>query len=168
VGLTKRRERDDEPVEEITLRADRSGHVYDMFTGAYLGETEAWTVAVSNADVRLYSVLPYKVNGLTVTTDGTSAKRGGMLRGTIALVKGRGRPVRHVFHVEAIRPDGRRARYMRRNVSAVPGVMRRLLRSAPSASFTLPIALNEMTGRWTLRVTDVASRTTQEATVLIE
>jgi len=141
--------------------------VVDMFSGAHLGLTDAWKASVANADVHLYSVLPYKVAGLAVRPAAQTVPRGGVLRGVITLRKGEGKSARHVFHVQARRPDGRAVRYMRRSIeSAAPGAGKRA-EASPSAAFELPIAWNEMTGRWTLTVTDVASRTRAKAPFVV-
>ena len=147
IGLTKRRETDDEPAREITIHSRKPGHVYDMFTGEYRGEAGAWTTTVDQADVRLFSVLPYKVEELNVSTAQRPAVRGESLEGAVKVTSAGADPVRHVIHLEAIRPDGESVRYLARNLETEKG----------SASFSLPLALNEAPGEWTLSFTDVAT-----------
>ncbi|GIK98037.1 MAG: hypothetical protein BroJett029_22460 [Alphaproteobacteria bacterium] len=61
----------------------------------------------------------------------------------------------HVLHVTAVGPDGRPVPYYSGNV---------ILRG-DSAAFPLPLALNDATGRWTVRVSDAATGRTVAATI---
>ena len=38
VGVTKRRESDDDPTRRITVHVPKAGHIYDMFSGRYVGK----------------------------------------------------------------------------------------------------------------------------------
>lgn len=146
VGITKRRQTDEEPPEQITLTAPRSGHVYDMFTGKYLGERASWSTTVNQVDVQLFGVLPYRVAGLEIDLDRLAVAPGGTARGKVTV--GAGAPVRHVIHLEAVRPDGRRPRYLAQNLETTRGAVR----------FAVPLALNEPRGEWRLEFTDVATQ----------
>lgn len=150
VGLTKRRAAEREPDSPITVRAPRTGHVYDMFTGRYLGKKMEWQMTVAPADVQLFSILPYQVTSLAVRCPRKTVRRGGVVRGEVGVVIGdsREKPVRHVIHLEVIRPDGGAVRYLAQNLETKNG----------SADFSIPLALNEPSGEYTLVFTDVATR----------
>ncbi len=60
---------------------------------------------------------------------------------------------RHVFHLEVIGPDGRERTEHTCNRTALGG----------RATFSFDLALNDSPGRWTVRVTDVATGVKGEA-----
>jgi len=148
VGLTKRRETDDEQPQEIILHTRKPGHVYDMFTGEYLGETDSWKIIVEQVDVRLFSVLPYKLNRINIFLNEGSVKQGSMITGKVKIDTDNKTFIRHVIHLEVIRPDGKSIQYLARNLETKDG----------TAEFSMPIALNEPEGKWTLEFTDIATR----------
>ena len=150
VGLTKRRAAKREPDSPIRVHAPRSGHVYDMFTGRYLGKKMEWQATVAPADVQLFSILPYRVKSLGVRCPRKIVMRGSVVLGEVRVVTRDGpeKPVRHVIHLEVIRPDGKAVRYLAQNLETKNG----------SADFSIPLALNEPTGEYTLIFTDVATQ----------
>ncbi len=150
VGLTKRRAAKREPDFPIKVHAPQTGHVYDMFTGRYLGKKMEWQATVAPADVQLFSILPYQVTSLAVRCPRKTVMRSGVVSGEVSVVIGNARekPVRHVIHLEVIRPDGKAVRYLAQNLETKNG----------SADFSIPLALNEPSGEYTLIFTDVATR----------
>ena len=99
------------------------------------------------ADVQVFAVLPYPVRGLVAKLEADSASRGGEIEGTIAVDGGRARPERHAIRLDVTSPDGNPVRYLTRVLEAKRG----------RASFSLPLALNEPTGTWTLTFTDATT-----------
>jgi uncharacterized protein YfaS (alpha-2-macroglobulin family) len=53
----------------------------------------------------------------------------------------------HVFRVECTGPDG----------NAVPHYSRNVLAARGTTGYSIPLAVNDATGRWTVRVTDILS-----------
>jgi len=157
VGLTKQRESRNEKDCALTVTAPRAGHVYDMLNGTGLGRQEAWHTTVHPADVQLYSILPYAVKGLEVRLAAETAPRGGNIAGTVTVDTGGAQPVRHVIHMEVIRPDGQAASYLSANLETTGG----------TARFRIPLALNEPEGEYTLAFSDVATQTRREAKVKV-
>lgn len=150
VGLTKRRAAKREPDSPIRVHVPRSGHVYDMFTGRYLGNKMEWPTTVAPADVQLFSILPYQVKSLAVRCPRKTVMQGSIVSGEVRVVirDGREKPVRHVIHLEVIRPDGKVVRYLAQNLETKNG----------SADFSIPLALNEPFGEYALIFTDAATR----------
>ncbi len=153
VGLTKRRGAKVEPDREMVVTVPREGHVYDMFSGKYYGRTDSWNVTMPASDVQLFSVMPYEVKGLKVTLKSEAVSAGSMIEGIVGVEKGSGPPVRHVINLQVTRPDGKTIRYLAENLETQGG----------AASFSIPLALNEPKGAYTLTFTDVASQ--KQATV---
>jgi hypothetical protein len=157
VGVTKRRAAKREPDSPITVRAPRTGHVYDMFTGRYLGKKIQWQMTVAPADVQLFSILPYQVESLMVECPLKTVEPGNVVNGEVWVVIGDDREtrVRHVIHLEVIRPDGKAVRYLAQNLETRNG----------SADFSIPLALNEPSGEYSLIFTDVATRSKKTAQI---
>ena len=158
ISLTKRRIRKDETEATVSFRAPRGGHCYDMLRGKYLGEAQQWQTTVTPADVQLFAVLPYQVKGLKVLADKLRFRPGEEIVGTVQIEAGRGPLVRHVIHIDVVRPDGQEVRCLARNLETQDG----------RAAFAIPLALNEPQGRYTLRSTDVASRTAASVEIEVQ
>ncbi|MDP6507289.1 MAG: beta-galactosidase trimerization domain-containing protein, partial [Planctomycetota bacterium] len=82
LGLTKKRQSDGEPSRRITVYSSQKGHVYDMLHGDYLGEREFWDIAIQQADVRLFAVLPYRLEQLAVALAPETVRQGDAIRGS--------------------------------------------------------------------------------------
>jgi len=174
IGLTKKREYDEEPDRKVVVHASKKGHLYDMLNGEYLGEQSSWEVPVKQVDVRLFAVLPYELDGLAVTLEKEAIQPGEALVGTLKARPTAGRPVRHVVNLQAIRPDGKTVRYLSRNLetekpkfSYFPLKKLRGYGRNGQVKFELPMALNEPTGTWRLLFTDVATGMKVEAEVRV-
>ncbi|MGD0094123.1 MAG: hypothetical protein ABSE73_29795, partial [Planctomycetota bacterium] len=158
VALTKKRRALDEPDAAAVVHAPKPGHVYDMLAGKYLGEQKDWRVPLRPADVQVFSVLPYAVQGLHAALEADAAARGAAIRGSVAVDTGGAKPARHVIHLEVVRPDGQAARYLSVNLETAAG----------TAKFAVPLALNEAPGEYQLRFTDVATGTAMTARVVVK
>ncbi len=158
VGVTKRRGALIEPDRELVITAPRVGYLYDMFSGQYYGRKDTWKVTMPATDVRLYGLLPYKVKGLKVRLKERVVAQGATIEGQVDVRKGRGQYVRHVVHLQVIRPDGQAVRYLSRNLETEGG----------TASFSLPLAFNEPKGMYALTFTDVATQTSTSAGVSVQ
>lgn len=172
IGLTKKREYDEEPDRKVVVHANRKGHLYDMLSGEYLGEQTSWEVVIKQVDVRLFGVLPYKLDGLDVTLEKDTVQPGEALVGTLKVRPTAGRPVRHVVNLQVIRPDGKTVRYLARNLetekpkfSYFPLKKLRGYGRNGEVKFEIPMALNEPTGTWRLLFTDVATGMKAQAEV---
>ena len=163
IGVTKGRKTDNEASYEVTVQPKAKGHVYDVLAGKYLGELDAIPMTVNRVDVKLFAVLPYKMEGVEVKLDDAAIHRGDILKGHVR-IRCDGSPVRHVINVRAVRPDGQRPLYLVRNLTTVEGGV---LRRGGAAEFALPFAWNEPAGTWKLEFTDVATgtRATVDVTV---
>ena len=155
VGLTKRRGAKDEKKYPIEVLLPDSGHLYDMFSGEYLGSGNIWSTTVSPADVQLLSILPYRVEGLEISFYGHNVERGATIEGKVQVETGKSEAVRHVVHLDVIRPDGSTVGYLARNLEIKEG----------NGVFAVPIALNEPLGKYELIFTDVATRTKRVITI---
>ena len=155
IGLAKRRVAKDEASQKVAFRSRAPGHCVDMLAGKYLGQGQEWQAEVAPGGVRLFSILPYQVTGLNVTIEGSRFAPGGEVQGAVRIEAGRGSWARHVIHLDVVRPDGQAVRYLARNLETKRG----------RAALSLPLALNEPEGSYTLRFTDVATGANAEARI---
>jgi hypothetical protein len=110
---------------------------------------------IAPGDTALFACLPYQVTGLTVKS-AAQVHAGQQLPLSVA-VKASGTLGDHVFHAELVAPDGRTPWQYRYNRLAPAGKL----------NLSLPLALNDQPGRWTVKVRDVLTGTTGMATVRV-
>jgi len=132
--------------DSVVVQLPKSGHLYEVKSGKYLGVGDKAQVSLLSSGSVLIAILPYEVEGIAATS--TSGKRGDALT-VSASVKTAGRPGRHVLHIEVLDPAGNLCRAYTRNVVAENGRW----------EGTLPTALNDPVGRWTVRIREVVSDT---------
>jgi hypothetical protein len=134
------------------IRFPSVSHVYNARTGAYYGKTGEVTETVAPARALLFSLLPYRVDGITVKTP-KEVTKGAALSVSLVLQTSKGKPGLHVFHVEVRDPRGDVRKCYSMNVLARNG----------AGEAKIPLALNDLVGRWTLAVRDAATGCRAEA-----
>lgn len=148
-----RRCQDSDPV---TIDFGSRSHVYDIRGRKYVGQVTSTQAVTAPGGTVLYACLPYKVAGLQVKAP-ANIKAGQSLSLT-ATVQAAGKLGDHVVHVELIDPSGQSPLPYRSNQLAPGGKL----------DLTLPLALNEQPGVWTMRVRDVLTGTTGEAKLKVD
>ena len=133
-------EKHDENSEE--LRFAKRGHVYDVRAQKYLGVTDRVTTKVPYAEAQLFAVLPAKIGGIAIEGSAKAA-RGGEVVMDMRLETKDARPA-YAVHVDVVPPSGKCPFHFQRNLALKDG----------AAKLTFPLALNDETGVWTVRVTE--------------
>lgn len=126
-----------------TFGFQKTGHVYDVRAGSYLGCASSVSAEVPLAGASVWALLPYKVNALNVDAP-ASVEAGGDLVADLTVAASGGTVGTHVFHVELVPPSGKSRFHMKRN----------LLANGGRAKLVFRIASNDPDGRWALRVFD--------------
>lgn len=141
----------DENADELVFA--KPGHVYDVRAQRYLGVTDRVSAKVPYAEACLYAVLKEKVEGVEIAglPRLSAARRGETLSVELAIRSKDVRP-RYVLHAALVPPSGKAPYHFRRNLATAGG----------KASFSFPLALNDETGTWTLRVTEPLTGVTAE------
>ena len=135
----------------------QAGHLYDLASGGrYLGQGDSVTLDLRDTPHALLAVLPYKIDG--VTLQASPGQLGKDLPLDLALQVTGGEPVRHVVHLDVFQPDGTRNYSLSRNDVFTAGRWRG----------TLPLALNDPEGQWTIRAREVCSGLTSEVKVQVQ
>lgn len=133
-----------------------TGHIYELSSGGrYLGEGATATLDLRDTPHALLAVLPYRIEGLTLSAQTTRLGEGLPLELTMRV--SRGQPVRHVVHLDVYQPDGTLNYSLSRNYVFSRGRW----------SGAIPLALNDPAGQWTIRAREVDSGRTAEVKVQV-
>ncbi|MCX6620594.1 MAG: hypothetical protein NTY38_05870, partial [Acidobacteria bacterium] len=146
-------ERFEKPLK-FTLSLPRAMYVTDVRGGKPLGQVKQVPVETNAYEPNVFLVADISSPRLLVAAPARAA------RGASAIIglsfRGPSPLTRHVFRVEVADPSGKVLDYYSKNVLAPSG----------TAEFLLPLAVNDATGAWQIRVKDIA--TAQAATSTLE
>ncbi len=136
-----------QPTPPLAVTAALGGdwHVYDVRRREYLGFTNHLALQLMPGRAMALACLPYRVTALDLTVPATA--RSGEPISYQAVLRVTGKPGRHVFAVNIQRPDGTCLRPYARAVVCEDGAY----------TGTWTPALNDLRGRYVIRVRDVAS-----------
>lgn len=128
----------------VDLVLPETRHVYSMVDGKYFGKTDRFLDGFDAEQTKFYALLPYKVEKINLNIPG-AVKKGEKLQVGIT-VKTDGAPAApHVELIQIKDKDGQPLKWFERKITAVNG----------KAGVSLPIAVNEPSGKYTLTVTDI-------------
>jgi hypothetical protein len=140
----------------VKLTLPEEMYVYDVRASKPLGKRRDVTVALDPYEPAIFSATPVAFSELEVSAP-MRLRRGETAR--IGLTFSRRSPAAtHIFHIEAIDPNGKVVDYYSGNIIASRG----------QAAKLLPSACNEERGDWTLRVKDLLSGQSKKITVAVE
>jgi hypothetical protein len=133
-------------VDAVRVTLPRRGHWYDLRRHAYLGEIAELKASLKEADPKLYAMLPYHVEGLTLSVS-ARGRRDGLVRCAVRVRARAQRFAPHVVKLEVYGPDGEQRSVYSRNFSVRGGV----------GAIEFRLALNDAPGTWRVIATDVLS-----------
>jgi hypothetical protein len=147
-------------VQPVSVRLrDGARYVYDVRSGTQVG-TEAipsFDAEVSRGKPTLFALLPYRVTELQADVPKTVAPEE-TLSLSVSLSAQPSQPQFHVVHVDVFAPGSDKPhRQYSRNIDCPQG----------KGVATIPFALNDPTGEWTLHFRDAASGVSTTETVLL-
>jgi len=145
-----------EDTDLVRFDFGKHAHVYDMRAKRYIGNVSSVETIVPPGETALYACLPYRVTSLSVSAP-HSAKAGDELRVEARLDAGAKAIGDHVLRLDLIGPGGESTWHYARNELAPSGEF----------SYTVPLAVNEKPGTWTVRMRDVLTGVAGEAKVSI-
>ena len=133
--------------------------MYDMRTGEFLGAGDDLPSGSESDAPRVIAYLPYRVRNLTLMVRETVVTAGNTLSFSTSVIplEAGVRPVRHVFALRALDPDGYERSCYTSSYDAPGGKL----------DGTLHVAFNETPGRWKLVIRDVASGKQVERTFMV-
>ncbi|MHC4917674.1 MAG: hypothetical protein ACYTGB_19540, partial [Planctomycetota bacterium] len=97
---------------QVSLRFPLAGHIYDSRAGEYLGEGDSAEDNLEAGSIRLYAVMPYRVEGLDLSFSGGEAS---------ARIKAAGEVGEHVLRFDFFDAGGKRLAERGANVVATGG-----------------------------------------------
>ena len=130
------------------------GHLYDMRRGGLVGTGRELKITLPAMDALVLALTPYRVKALTVAGGAAAAGQPAVLDAQIAATGDVGL---HCLRVEVSGPDGKARPWLAQNTLAPAG----------RAQVRIPFALNDVPGDYRVRVRDVTTGVTGEATVTL-
>ena len=138
--------------QEITVRLPRAAYVNDVRAGKRLGRTDAVRTSLVVGDALVLGLSPAE-NALTLR--GPSAAKPGE---HVDFAVGSDGGGKRLFRCHVFAPDGSVVTHYAKNLLAADG----------RATFTLPSALNDAPGEYTVRVTDVVTGASAAAKITLK
>ena len=149
----RKQDEDHTPVP-VTIELPQRFHVYDVRQGRYVGHTDRIETGIEPAVAKLYALLPCRVESISVTGVDDVYESGATVDYAVRSATLPAAGISQVFRVDVSTPEAGVYREYGRTLYACKG--------EALGAFTL--ALNDLPGTWTVRVTDVATGTTNEKT----
>ena len=138
--------------QALTIKLPKKFYVADVRTGKQIGYTDLIQTSTLIGDALVFGL---SSGPSTVKISGpTSAARGEHVPFAITSVK----PQRTLIRCHVFAPDGTQLPIYSTNVLLDNGM----------SSFVLPFSLNDATGRYTLRITDIVTGATSETTIMLK
>ncbi|HEY3415334.1 MAG TPA: hypothetical protein VGM23_00490, partial [Armatimonadota bacterium] len=143
--------------KNVDIQVQKSGYLYELSQSkGFLGKGNTASLDLRDAPYALLAVLPYKVDAVGLKAGAGRLGQGVPLE--FSLKVSNGTPVKHVVHLDVYKPDGSYHYSYSRNFVFTHGKW----------TGVLPLALNDPSGRWTVKAREVVSGLTAEATVQVQ
>ena len=140
----------------VLLTLPSEAYLYDVRAGKSLGKKKQLTVEVNPYEPTIYTISPSAFPALVLSAPsrlqrGQSGELGMSFTGTTPAAV-------HVLRVDVLDPEGKTVDSYSGNVLAPGG----------KAGKILPLAMNDRTGTWTVRVKDILTGQVQSAMIVVE
>ncbi|HEX71963.1 MAG TPA: hypothetical protein ENN65_01440 [Candidatus Hydrogenedentes bacterium] len=122
----------------------KRSRVYDMIQGTLLRRPARNTVRLRSGGIALFAVLPYAVKGISIVAPERVAA-GRRLNVAFSIRTDGALPGRHLVRLELLDADG----------AALPHYSRNIVCETGDGAMYMPLAINEVPGRYQLRARDV-------------
>ncbi|OGV47657.1 MAG: hypothetical protein A2017_21860 [Lentisphaerae bacterium GWF2_44_16] len=143
---------------DVTISFPEKAHIYDIRKGEYLGYASEIKTSIIPAIAKLYALLPHKVAGIKLDGINKEYKRGASIEADVKVQVSSENAGDHVIHFEAVSPDGTTVKCYSQNIKLKNG----------EGKVTLNTALNDMLGKWTFRIGDIASGIVRNASFTLK
>jgi hypothetical protein len=133
---------------QIKVKIKKPGHVYNARNGKYHGKTKEFETTIKELEGEVFAVLPYKVEKIDLNIESSRVKQGDVFSYEIKLATENDIPAEeHILEVSFYDPNGQEIKHYRKKL-AMKG----------SIKDNVSLALNEKTGKWKVKVKDIASK----------
>jgi hypothetical protein len=151
----KSNERFEKP-QTVTLTLPGSMQLLDLRTGKARGAQKSVTVAVDPYEPTLFALAPTQFPEFQISAPASGVRGQTMI---VGMRLSRPSPAdQHVYRVQCAGPDGTAVQHYSGNVLAAGG----------TAAHSIPLAVNDAPGRWTVRVTDIVSGQSKTVAINVE
>lgn len=152
LGMLPDRALGNPPGEDLTVKLGRKCHAYDVRRHQYLGETDTVRSGILPTEAKLLAFLPEQIKGLNVSLSKETGKPGDVVELKGSLLPASLKDSRLVVRIE-VSKDGKEMEAYTKN-AAFQG----------DFTYPIPLALNQEKGTYRVKVTEIISGYTQEAT----
>jgi hypothetical protein len=156
LGILRSHRTEDPAPKTAKIKLPSASYVYNARNGKYYGKTDTVTETIFPARALLFSLLPYRVEGITLKIPEKISK-GKELPVSFNIKTFGGKPGLHVVRIELYDPEGAVKPWYSMNILAHNG----------KAEVKVPLAKNDREGMWTLKARDAATGTLSEAVFTI-
>ncbi|HOM27584.1 MAG TPA: beta-galactosidase trimerization domain-containing protein [bacterium] len=130
---------------KVKIKTEKKAHIYDLRNKKYVGNTDNFEDILKPGNVKVYSILPYKVVGIDGNLK-TEYTQGDNIQINLKVRTDTGKAGKHVLRIE-IYKDGKNKEAYNKNLVAEKGELK----------YLIPLSLNEEKGDYQLYVRDVNS-----------
>ncbi len=140
----------------VEIKFPISGYIYEIMEDESYGFTDSVKTIFGSDTVKVYSVLPYKVDDIKVSMGDETFQRGSAVQYQITVGSNENVST-HTLRMEVFDPEGQLYTPYCENITATSG----------EASGYIPLAFNDKVGDWSITIRDLTSgsKTTLEFTV---
>jgi hypothetical protein len=138
----------------VKVSLPKNLYVYDVRASKALGEKRTLTITVNPYEPVILAVTPHPLPGLRISAP-SEARRGALVQ--IGVESPRTSAALHVVHFDVTNPEGKRSNLYSGNVFASNGYAQKLI----------PLASNDVPGKWTIEVHDLLSGQKQKLSLVV-
>ncbi|MCK4981808.1 MAG: beta-galactosidase trimerization domain-containing protein, partial [Victivallaceae bacterium] len=143
----------DEETKKIKISLPEKYYVYDVRNKKYYGFTDEIETNIAFDEAKFYALLPYQIKDVKLEIS-SLARKGERIPYRIKINSSKRKVGNHVVRFEVFDPEGKECLYYSKNLLVKNG----------SLSGEIPFSLNEKSGNWKIKVTDVISGKGKEKT----
>lgn len=133
--------------EELKINLNRKYHVYDVRNHKYLGYKKEFCLSLPVSASAFFALEPEKIENVTIETNRQNATGGSEINYSVKVNSGQNTVPQRVVKVEVYSPSGSLMNHYSRNIFSSTGKI----------TGKIQTALNDHTGKWKIKATDVAS-----------
>jgi len=133
---------------EMELSLDQKSHLYSVTDNKYLGHTDTIKSTLSSGRALIFAQCPYQIKGIALSGN-RKVKRGRDYKLDINVLANvpNQQIANHTVNIEVYNPVGKNLLYLNDNLYLEGG----------TGEYSMPIALNDIKGEWTIKVREVIS-----------
>ncbi|MHB8997102.1 MAG: beta-galactosidase trimerization domain-containing protein [Armatimonadota bacterium] len=141
------------PPVPVKMTLPQPLHVYDLRAKKYLGKVNSLNTKLRWGRASFFAALPYKLGPTAVTLSPATPQAGQPLTATIRLGVPAKSTEKHAVYVEVTDPAGNKPLWGRQPLVVENG----------TATVQVPVAYNDLPGKWTVRATELFSQQSGQA-----